>query len=147
MKIARKNLERVQVELIPELMKEIGLESFTLATGEKVEAKAKITASIKVADREKAHAWLRDNGFGSLIKNEVTASFGKGEEDVARGLVDELTGREFVVDRKEAVHAQTLGAFVREQLEKGSKIPMDLLGVFDVTKAKITRKRKGGNDD
>ena len=40
---------------------------------------------------------------------------------------------------KEAVHPQTLKAFVREQVEKGSDIPVSLFNIFSGFKAKITK--------
>ena len=44
----------------------------------------------------------------------------------------------------EAFHwLMTLKAFARDQLEKGTKIPMDVFGIYIGNKAKITRKQKG----
>ena len=38
--------------------------------------------------REQALQWLRDQGLGDIIKNNVTVSFGKGEDDKAEQLLN-----------------------------------------------------------
>ena len=136
---AQAALRKTSGETIPELMAEVGMEEFKLDTGQKVKVGTKITASIKVERRPEAHAWLRENGHGSIIKNVVAASFGVGEEDRAEALLAELEAGGHVVERKEGVHAQTLGAFVREQIRENANIPYDLLGVFEANFTKITR--------
>jgi len=130
-------LRDVQGFKLPELMKEIGLLSITLKTGEKVEIKHVIKASIKEENKPKAFAWLRRNGHGSLIKDEVITRFGMGEEKQAKSLLAELIKRGLSTSEKESVHVQTLSAFVHEQMENGRKIPMDLLGVFEYNEARI----------
>ena len=42
---------------------------------------------------------------------------------------------------KEAVHPQTLKAFVREQVETGKELPFDLFGVYIANKTKITNNK------
>lgn len=134
-------LRRVREVDLPLAMEEVGLESFSLTTGEKVEIKKTIKASIPASERDRAFAWLRDNGHGSLIKNEAVASFGRGEDKKAQQLVKFCTTNSIEVNRKESVHPQTLSAFVREQLEAGTRIPMETLGVIQLQEAKIKRRK------
>jgi hypothetical protein len=84
-----------------------------------------------------AFRWLRDHGHGDLIKNVVSSTFGKGEDDMASQALFLLEESGFSADQKQAVHPATLKAFVKEQVEKGENIPLDLLGVFIGTKAEI----------
>lgn len=128
---------------IPAKLAELGVKSLKLEDGSSVEVKDVIRASIpKDPDKEAAaFNWLRDNGHEDLIKNTLTASFGKGEHELAEraatALMAATNGQG--VERKMTVHAQTLGAFVREQLEKGKPVPLDTLGAFISTVAKIKR--------
>ena len=55
-------------------------------------------------------------------------------------MLAQLEKNKHVVEHKESVHAGTLTAFVKEQMGEGNNIPMDLLGVFEYSKTKITRK-------
>ena len=68
LKQAKKDLLKMTDEDLPMLMEEINLESFTLSDGSKVNISPTYGGTIKVDDRPQAHQWLRDNGFGDLIK-------------------------------------------------------------------------------
>jgi len=135
---AKKALQQTSMEDIPSLMDEIGMASFKLESGAQVSVETKITASIAKKNQAEAFKWLKDNGHESLIKNDVTVSFGKGEDKKADKLTAQLEKKNLQVKRKTSVHAQTLGAFVREQLAEGEEVPMDLLGVFEIKQTKIT---------
>jgi len=135
-------LRIIRTEVLPSLMFEAGVDSFTLKNGAKIDIKKTVKASISEDRKEKAFAWLRKNGHGSLIKMEVVAKFGRGEESAAKILDKELEKKGIVHDRKESVHGQTLSAFVREQLADGTVLPMELLGVFQYDESIITQPKK-----
>jgi hypothetical protein len=139
---AQRVLDEIRHDQLPALMQEIGLSMVKLDTGEKVELKAVVKASIAKANKEQAFSWLRENGHGSLIKNKITTQFGMGEEEQAQALLQELTQQGLEVTQDETVHVQTLTAFVKEQLKNGVNIPMDLLGVFEYQEVKI---KQGGD--
>ena len=79
----KKNLERISGEIIPTMLSEMGLSSLKLADGSSVNVKQNYSASISIANRDKAYSWLRDNGLGDIIKNEITVSYGRGEDNKA----------------------------------------------------------------
>lgn len=122
---------------LPMLMTELGVSSFTLTTGESVAVRESIKASIPAKNWGAAREWLCDNGHEALIKNQVTVAFGRGERALADEFVARTEREGLSPVRKEGVHPQTLGAFVREQLEEGADIPMDLLGVFQLRQTTI----------
>ena len=74
--------------------------------------------------------WLRDNGHEDLIKNTISVNFGRGEDESASKLREALNNEGSSYTDKTGVHSQTLKAFVREQVESGQNLPLDLLGVF-----------------
>ena len=74
LKAKSKNIRKLSEEIIPAKMQELGLESLTLKDGSAVKVKQKVQASIPVRHRETAFQWLRDNGHGDLIKNQISAS-------------------------------------------------------------------------
>lgn len=134
-------------DALPNLMNELQLTEIKLLNGTSVKVVEDVDCAITEANRAAALAWLRDNGFGGLIKTEVKASFGRGEEAAARHafevLVGELQGQ--LPELKEAVHASTLKSFVKEQLANGTAVPFDLFSVFPFSRAKVTpaKVRKG----
>ena len=116
--------------VLPNLFAEVGLSELKLADGRHLKVTNYYGASVKAEKKRAAYAWLRDNGFGDLIKNQVSCSFGKDEDHKANGLVSKLTELGYDSDTREWVEPSTLRAFIREQHEAGNKLPMDLLGAY-----------------
>jgi hypothetical protein len=98
-----------------------------------------VQASIPVRYREEAFKWLRDNGHGDLIKNQVSATFGKGEDISANDFIDKISSLGYEPTQKVWVEPMTLKAFVREQINEGSELPMDKFGVFVGAETKISK--------
>ena len=78
LKECKKNLMKLTDEDLPQLLTELGMSSFKMADGSSVEIKKTYGASIPVANRAQAYQWLRDNGFGDIVKNVVACNFGMG---------------------------------------------------------------------
>lgn len=134
---AKKDVRRVEQEDLPDLMQELGLETFKLTTGETIEVKPEIDCGISEERRAKAHAWLTENGFGGLIKTEVVAKFGRDEREAAVACAEQIGG-----EMIERVHPSTLKSFIKEQMAAGTAVPFDLFGVHPYNKVKITAAKK-----
>ena len=83
MKNTKKELEHISGEVIPTMMSEMGLSHLKLMDGSSVDVKPNYSATITVANREAAFNWLRQNGLGDIIKNEISVSFGRNEDNKA----------------------------------------------------------------
>ena len=85
LKKKKEEADDIGSRVIPELLAEQGLSEIKLADGSKVSVKKEFRATIPKDElrREQALQWLRDQGLGDIIKNNVTVSFGKGEDDKA----------------------------------------------------------------
>lgn len=125
---------------IPNLMQKAGAASIKLTDGTAVEIKPYYGARIPASRTEEAFNWLRENNFADLIKNNVTLTFGRNEDNMAKSLVDDLRNKGHNVKQAEKVEPMTLKAFVREQIEKGKDVPADLFGVYVATRTKLTTK-------
>lgn len=141
LKEKKKHATHLREEALPGAMEEIGLKQITLENGDQIKIVENVYAAIPKAQEQRAFSWLEDHGFGSLIKSEVTASFGKGEAEQANQAIQFLKEQGYTFKTKEQVHPQTLRAFLKEQLEKGSNIPLDLFGARPVNQAKIIRSK------
>ena len=136
-----RNEERLLSENeIPNLMQQSGISSLKLTDGSSVEVKPFYAAKIPVSKTDEAFDWLSFNGFGDLIKNQVSLTFGKSEDNVANSLVEDLKSKGHNVSQKKKVEPMTLKAFVREQIQSGQKLPMDLFGVYVSNKTTIKTK-------
>ena len=128
-----------QVE-IPIMMHEMHITKLKLKDGESVEVKPFYSASIVPEVQEQAFEWLRKNGLGDIIKNDVTVTFGRGEDNKAAQYAVLARGQGFEPVQKIGVHSQTLKAVVRERLEAGQEMPSDLFKTFAGNQTKITRR-------
>ena len=139
LKILKQAKHKLSVENIPALMDEMGVERLDV-DGMTVERRMIVAASIPAANKDRAFDWLRDNGLDDIIKNDITVSFGKGEDNVAGDVVGLLQERGFDPTTKTHVHPSTLKAFVKERITDGKPIDLDLFGAFISNTAVIKRK-------
>ena len=127
-------------QIIPNAMHKAGASKIETPDGVKVECKPYYGARIPTSRTEEAFTWLRENNFADLIKNNVTLTFNRNEDNVAKSIVDDLRNKGHNVKQAEKVEPMTLKAFVREQIEKGKDVPADLFGVYVATRTKLTTK-------
>ncbi len=141
LKELKRKVELVSGEVIPTMMQEMNISTLKLADGSSVEVKPVYGASITVANKEAAYTWLRENGLGDLIKNEITVSFGRNEDNKASSYATLAKGQGFEPVQKLKVEPMTLKALVRERLESGQEMPSDLFNVFAGNRTKVTRSK------
>ena len=77
-------------QTIPNLMQQAGVSLIKLKDGSSVEIKPFYAARIPSSKVEEAFEWLRTNGHGDLIKNNVMLTFGRNQDNEAKSLVAEL---------------------------------------------------------
>jgi co-chaperonin GroES (HSP10) len=129
-----------QIE-VPQMMEEMHITKLKLKDGDAVEIKKIYGASITLDNQEQAFTWLRNNGLGDIIKNDVTVTFGRGEDNKAQQYAVLARGQGYEPVQKIGVHSQTLKAVVRERLESGQEMPSDLFKTYAGNSTKITRRK------
>jgi len=140
LKKLKQERQRIAMESIPAVMDEMDVTR--LDVGEvSVQLKPFVSASIPVDRREEAYEWLRNHGLDDIIKNDVVLSFGRGEDDTANTVMLDLENKGFHPESKTHIHASTLKAFVKERVENGKPIDLDLFGAFVAKTADIKRKK------
>ena len=141
LKEKKRDIEKISGEIIPTLLSEMGLSSLKLADGSAVDVKPYYAANISLKNREAAYNWLRSNGLGDIIKNEITVSFGRDEDNKATTYVNLAKGQGYQPTQKLKVEPMTLKALVRERIENGKDMPTDIFNVFVGNRTKLTRKQ------
>jgi hypothetical protein len=106
---------------IPQMMEEMNIKKLKLKDGETVEVSNFYSASI--VDQDAAFQWLRENGRGDIIKNDITVTFGRGEDNKAAQYAVLAKGQGYEPVQKVGVHPQTLKGVVRECHESGIELP------------------------
>ena len=141
LKQKKKNLEHLSGEVIPTMMSEMGLSHLKLTDGSSVDVKPHYSANITVANKEAAFNWLRNNGLGDIIKNEISVSFGRNEDNKAADYAALATERGYQPTQKLKVEPMTLKALVRERIEAGKEMPTEIFNIFVGNKTTIKRKQ------
>jgi hypothetical protein len=141
LKNTKKQIDHLSGEVIPTMMSEMGLSHLKLMDGSSVDVKPNYSASISIANREAAFGWLRNNGLGDIIKNEISVSFGRNEDNKAADYAALAEGQGFQPQQKLKVEPMTLKALVRERIEAGKEMPTEIFNVFVGNKTTIKRKQ------
>ena len=151
----RKRMDEINRNRLPEIMQSLGMKSFKLSDGSELLIEDKLNASISVANRERAYAWIDDHGFGSIIKTELKSSFSREEREQAEEARKLMAEAGYDVEVASSIHAATLKAWVKERLaaaadqkgdvghgdfddsEREPELPLDIFSVFEFKEAKI----------
>ena len=141
LKNTKKQIDHLSGEVIPTMMAEMGLSHLKLMDGSSVDVKPNYSASISIANREAAFGWLRNNGLGDIIKNEISVSFGRNEDNKAADYAALAEERGYQPTQKLKVEPMTLKALVRERIEAGKEMPTEIFNVFVGNKTTIKRKQ------
>ena len=139
-KALKEKADKIASEIIPNMLAEQGLSSLKLADGSGVEVRKTYSCTVKKDNLASAYQWLRDNGLGDIIKNEVFVTFGKGEDNKAQDLLDLAEQSGYEPQQKQKVEPMTLKALYRERIEAGLDMPSDSFHLFVKDQTKISRK-------
>ena len=141
LKELKKKKDYISGEVIPTMMSEMGLAELKLQDGSHLKVSTTYRATITEANKETAFNWLRDNGLGDIIKNEILVSFGRNEDNKAATYAELAKGQGFQPTQKMKVEPMTLKALVRERIEAGKEMPTEIFGVFSENKTTIKRNK------
>ena len=141
LKELKKKRDYISGEIIPTMMSEMGLAELKLHDGSHLKVSTSYRATITEANKEAAFNWLRENGLGDIIKNEISVSFGRNEDNKAADYAELAKGQGFQPTQKMKVEPMTLKALVRERLEAGKDMPTEIFGVFSENKTTIKRNK------
>jgi hypothetical protein len=143
MKELKRERDTLSCETIPTKMQELGINETTMRDGSKVTVKEGFHCRIPKAREDEALQYLKDNDLGDIIKNQVSTSFGTGEDNMAGDLAGYIESNFGITpDVKKSVHPSTLKATLKKRHEEGLTDPDDLFGIFIRPETKITKGTK-----
>ena len=141
LKEKKKQIQHLSGEVIPTMMSEMGLAELKLHDGSHLKVSTSYRATITEANKVAAFNWLRKNGLGDIIKNEISVSFGRNEDNKAADYAALAQERGYQPTQKLKVEPMTLKALVRERIEAGKEMPTEIFGVFSENKTTIKRNK------
>jgi hypothetical protein len=137
----KKDEKHFSCVVIPEMMDKMNLSTLKLKDGSELSIKKVFSATIKADKKAEALQWLRNNGYGDIVKNDITVTFGRGEENKAMAYATLAKGQGYEPSQKESVHPSTLKVVMEEFKNKGNEIPEKLFWTFDGNQTKVKSKK------
>jgi len=139
LKSLKEDYRKISEDLLPNKLRELGVSEFKLANGTSMSIQQYYSARITPENRDVCFHWLENNGLGDIIKNTVSANFGRGEDEAAQDLMTQLEEDGHSLVQKKWVEPMTLKAVVREQVEKGNDLPLETFNVYIGQKIKVKK--------
>ena len=126
---------------IPEIMEKQNLKTVKLKDGSELSVGKKFFASAKADKKTEAIQWLRDNGLGDIVDNNITVTFGQGEDNKAVEYASLARERGYEPTQQEKVHHARLSAVMKEWKANGKEIPADLFNTLEGKRTSVTNKK------
>jgi len=127
--------------IIPKLMEDMNLSSLKLKDGSELTVKQIYSATLKADKKAEGIHWLRDNGLGDIVKNNITVSFGQGEDNKAVDYASLARSNGYEPIQEEKVHPSTLKVVMKEWKDKGREVPEELFNTFDGNQTYLKNKK------
>jgi len=127
--------------VIPKLMEDMNLKSLKLKDGSELTIKDVYFASLKADKKAEGIHWLRDNGLGDIVKNNITVTFGQGEDNKAVDYASLARQRGYEPIQEEKVHHASLTVVMKEWKDKGQEIPEELFNTLDGSRTYLKNKK------
>jgi hypothetical protein len=127
--------------VIPKLMEDMNLSSLKLKDGSELTVKKIYSATLKADKKAEGIHWLRDNGLGDIVKNNITVSFGQGEDNKAVDYASLARSNGYEPIQEEKVHPSTLKVVMKEWKDKGKEVPEELFNTFDGNQTYLKNKK------
>jgi len=127
--------------VIPKLMEDMNLSSLKLKDGSELSVKKIYSASIRADKKAEAIHWLRENGLGDIVKNNIIVSFGQNEDNKAVEYASLARSNGYEPIQEEKVHPSTLKVVMKEWNDKGHEVPEELFSTFDGNQTHFKNKK------
>lgn len=150
LRVANIELYETETRTLPDLFAEIGTDRIGLPeAGVDVVVKPHVHANIKAdwpeEQREAGYAHLEAVGGGDLVRNEVVVIFPRGHFDELQEWMDRVSKLNLPFDPpdmgvQKTVPWNTLTAFVKEQIKRGTVLDLEKLGATVGSVASIQKR-------
>ena len=138
LKVLRQQRDRYLHDLIPSKMQETGLDEVKV-DGNRVSLSTFVSGTMPKdpMQRDIALSHLREIGASDFIKNVVSVSFPVSEDNRARAMQADLEDKGFETAAKTWVEPSTLKKLIRERVEAGQEIDLEIFNANIGTIARI----------
>jgi hypothetical protein len=128
LKRAKRRRDAIQCDEIPAAMEDIGVLEFRTDKC-KIELKPVLRVSPRKDNRPLVFREVEEAGDEAIIKSNVMVAFGRGKEEQTKELLDYLQKNGMQAKQERKIEPQTLKKWVKDRLERGEPVDMELFGV------------------
>ena len=132
-----KDEEQLLADSITDLLQSRGVSELKLTDGSQVTTKEQLYCSITNDNKEKAFAWVRDQGDGDIIKNLVSVDFKKGEDKISKKFKQLAEDSGLIPNETSTIHNSTLRSYLNAKLRDGVDFDETLFSVNRLNKVNI----------
>jgi hypothetical protein len=139
--MANDALRDISERRLPELLKKVGMETFTTTDGLRLTTKEKLRCGMPEARRDEGCNWLEANGQAPVVKRAFEILFGRDEEAWAKKFEADLRKRKRALQFKRFrwVEPSTLNKVLRDMLKAGVDVPMEIFSASVINVTKVER--------
>lgn len=138
LKASKARLRQLEEVDLPTKLDEVNLSEIVTTAGLKVTIKSTLYASIAKKNKRAAAEWLIANGHGSLVSEDLSVKFAKGDTEAVHRAITALTDAGIAgVEISENMNTTSIKALINELTADGVDVPLDLFGAHYVRKAVI----------
>lgn len=138
----KKHFQKYDQFEIPEHLKGLGLQNVTLEDGRAIGYSEKYKVKISEANTNPCMDYIRDKGFANIIDNNIAVKFTAANNAQADEAAKLLVENGYSFTKKEGVNAARLASWVKERVEAGDDIDLQLFGAFVVNKTTVKEPKR-----
>lgn len=129
----------IEERMIPEAMREAGVEELKLAGGVVIGIKPILSVTVKKENKQRVLNWLEKSGHAGIIKRTLKVAFRKDQQKDADNLIKVLVEDHKMPTKEEREYASaTLKKIVKDRREAGQYVP-EIITVYSAEKAEIVK--------
>ena len=136
-KAIKKQVNEIAFDKLPKMMKDIGIRSLELSTGQTLKLASDLKASLPKARSDEVMKYVRENGGDDIIKQIVTIDAGRGKANAVAAVIDEAEKLGLECSETESIAAPTYSKWIRERLKDNKPTDLSLLGAFEFERVDI----------
>jgi len=132
-----KELNKVAIFDIPEIMDQLGVEEITLKNGRKVNVKESLYCSVPKKNLSEVAKILIENGYETLLKEDVVIPLDVTDKELKANVLDALARVGVNYEETFKVNTGSLKKAIKEMLEDGESIDLGMFGAYIKKESKI----------
>lgn len=137
LKIAKADLDKIQLAQLPAALKAAGIPSFTLENGMTVAYSEDMKVSVPKARTAAIIKYMKDWGYAANVANAITIDLGKGDNNTGAVIIEHATELGVEATLSETIATGTVKKALNARIKEGKNDDLAFFGAFPFTKSTV----------